>query len=263
MRKFLLLAALISGTLVSNAQKYQLSVQAGGNTSFISKFDNEYKSAQRPLNPYEFLDMAEGHSVSSIGIDKTKTENRIGFFADVQIERQLRNNWGISASLGVNQVAYSYETPAFVITTDQTLKNALSKIGDVKLTYLTTRLANISKKWNRLTLTGGPELSYLVSKKYVSAVSWQTIQNEKQYLSIAGDGKGDVNKLLIGATLGLRYNVGKNFYVRLGGQKIFSSLYKKEGTHEDVYKKSRPLQAELGLGFRITGIGGRTPRIAE
>jgi len=254
MRKFLLLAALIIGTLVADAQKYRLSVQAGGNTSFISKFDNKYTYAQRPLNPYDGI-LAPGTGNTIMGMDKTNTkpEEKIGFLADLQIERKLQNNWGISASLGVNQVAYSYETPAFVATTDQTLKKALNKIGDVKLLYLTTRLANISKRWNRFAITAGPELSYVLRKKYVTAVSWQTTQDDRHYLSVAGDGKGEANKLLIGAALGVQYEAGKNFYVRLGGQKIFSSLYKKEGTAADVHKKSRPIQVELGIGYRIAG----------
>ncbi|HMR82893.1 MAG TPA: hypothetical protein PKE30_07165, partial [Niabella sp.] len=170
----------------------------------------------------------------------------------VQIERKLQNNWGISASLGVNQVAYSYETPAFEITTtNPALNSALNKMGDVRILYLTTKLANISKKWNRFTITAGPELSYLISKKYINMVSWQTVQDEKQYLSVVRDGKGDASKLLVGAALGIHYDISSRFYARLGAQKIFSSLYKKDGAHEDVYKKSRPLQAELGLGFRI------------
>lgn len=255
MRKFLLLVVLATMTLVLNAQKYQLNVQAGGNTSFISKFDNEYVYAQKVSlsDQINYLDPGEGSFINSISIDDTKIEKKAGFFADVQIERKLANNWGISVSLGVNQLAYSYETPTFgITTTNQTLNDAFNKMGDVKLTYLTTRLANVSKKWNRINVTAGPELSYVLSKKYINRVSWQTMQDDRHYLSLIGDGKGDANKLLIGAALGARYEISKNFYVRLGGQKIFSSLYKKEGTAAEVHKKSRPIQAELGLGFRIT-----------
>ena len=173
----------------------------------------------------------------------------------------MENNWSISASLGVNNVAYSYETPTFgIATTDPTLKDALNKIGDVKLLYLTTRLANISKKWNRFALTAGPELNYLLSKKYISSVSWQwqSAQNDKQYISSVNDSKSDAHKFLIGATLGARYDIGKSFYARLGSQKIFTSLYKKGNTESSFYKsnvheKSRPIQIELGIGYRFAG----------
>lgn len=253
MRKFLITVILGLFIVAANAQKYSISVQAGGNASFISKFDNEYVYGQRVLALPSFLDNGEGNFDKMIGIADTKTENKIGFFSDVQIERNLKNNWSISASLGVNQVAYSYETPTFgITTTDPTLNNAINKIGDVKMLYLTTRLANISKKWNRFSLTAGPELGYLLSKKYVSMVTWQTTQGETRYRSTVRDGKGDASKLLVGASLGLHYDVSSRFYARLGAQKMFSSLYKKDEAHEDVYKKSRPLQAELGLGFRIT-----------
>ena len=250
MKKLLLLLALCPVVCGLNAQQYSLSLQAGGNSAFISKFGNEYHYAQRPLNPYEFID-TDGNFTNGFTMGKTSPTSSINFFADLQLERKLSNNWGISASLGINRIAYSYEVPSFVITDDPTLRSALDKIGDVKLTYLTSRLANVSKKWNRFTLTAGPELSYIIHKNYVTTVSWEAVKDDKSYLAMAGDGKGDANKLLLGATLGLHYDLSHRFYLRLGAQKIFSSLYKKDEAYEDLYKSSRPLQAELGLGFRI------------
>ncbi|GAB3414649.1 hypothetical protein GCM10027516_05390 [Niabella aquatica] len=247
----------------SNAQKYTVSVQAGGNTSFISKFVNAYTYAQKPLEFDYELDpgMGTDNFIRGVEIKDTKTRNKLGFFADVQMERNLKNNWGIGASLGVNKIAYSYETPDFGITiADPVLNNELSKMGNVKLLYLTTRLVNISKRWNRFSLIAGPELSYLLSKKYVTTVTWQwqSVQNSKQYISSVSDAKGNASQLLIGAVLGAQYDMGKRFYVRVSSQKIFTSLYKNQEPLNNFYKtnvheKSRPLQAELGLGFRVTG----------
>ncbi|MFT3902534.1 MAG: hypothetical protein QM727_05145 [Niabella sp.] len=254
MRKSLWLAVLIGIAFLSNAQKYQLNVQAGGNTSFISKFYNEYVYIEG-TSPFDFFYEFNSDNrglYGSYGFDDIKVKNKAGFFFDAQVERKLANHWGISASLGLNQINYTYETPlAQKNLFNEPINNAIRDFGDTRLLYLTSRLANVSKKWGRFTLAAGPELNLLLKRNYTKTVVSQVTKGDKTMKAVFTELRGDATWFLFGANLNMKYDISKGFYITLGGQKIFSSLYEKEGTAADVHKKSRPLQAEIGVGYRI------------
>lgn len=263
MKRSAIAALLLTSVFALNAQTYKVNIQAGANTSFISKFDNSYTYVEDFLVP-AYYDLNSGRNISTY----TKTTHiklQPGFFADIAIEKILQNNWSLSLSLGLNQMNYTYDGAIVTAEYPNTagsggsmgssadLKSLYSDYGDTKMLYLTSRAFNVSKKWSRFAVTAGPQLNYLLSKKYTNTILLDTDPSKEGYEDGIFEARGDANKLLIGATLSAKYHITPRLYIVAGGQKWFSSLYEKQNTSDDVHRKSRPIQAELGIGYNITG----------
>ncbi|MGE9311739.1 hypothetical protein ACLOAU_08835 [Niabella sp. CJ426] len=263
MKRPAIAALLLTSGLTLNAQKYKVNIQAGVNTTFISKFDNTNVYAENFSIP-GYYQLNTAGQIRSMSARETRIQKRPGFFADIAVEKMLQNNWSLSLSLGVNQVYYTYngfigipEYSGAPGAGDQVrlidLKSIEPDYGDTKMLYLTSRAFNVSKKWSRFTVTAGPQLNYLLSKKYTNTILLDTDPSKEGYEDGIFEARGDANKLLIGATLSAKYHITHRLYLVAGGQKWFSSLYEKQNTSDDVHRKSRPIQAELGIGYNITG----------
>ncbi|MCH5715467.1 hypothetical protein [Niabella hibiscisoli] len=174
-----------------------------------------------------------------------------GFFADIALEKMLKNNWSLSLSLGVNQVSYTYDgsiaIPEYSNTPGEAtswrslnLKTLDPDYGNTKMLYLTSRAFHIAKKWSKFTVAAGPQFNYLLSKKYTNSILLDTDPSKQGYEDGVFEARGDARKLLIGATLSAKYNVTHRLYIVAGGQKWFSSLYEKENTSANVHQKAAP-----------------------
>lgn len=109
----------------------------------------------------------------------------------------------------------------------------------------------MSKSISKFKVKAGPALGYLLSKKMYNQYRVVETKDGISTITVVADGRGDANKFMAGANLDAQYEVAPKLAVKLGEQYYFTSVYKKEGTYVDVYKKSKPLQVSLGLSYRI------------
>lgn len=252
MRKLLLIFGAILMSKAALAQKYSLTVNGGGNMSFVPDYPASFMIAEfNPLMP-EFYDLNMGNinSITSMSGVTSKSKHKVGFYVDAALERKLQNQWGLSLSLGLNQIAFEH----LIQTSNgsaQILKDAFRSFKDNRFLYLSSRFLNVSKSVSKFKLEAGPVLGYLLSKKMNNRYGVMETKDGTTTATLVTDARGDANKFMAGANLGAQYEVAPKLAVKLGGQYYFTSVYKKEGTYVDAYKKSKPLQVSLGLSYRI------------
>lgn len=230
------------------AQQYRFSVSGGGNASFLKNFQSEIRYVEGFVIP-DLLIIDNGKNLRAQYNAPSQAQAKTGFYADGMLTRKLRDNWGLSVSLGVMQTAFTYDTK--IGMDGVSMKSVWNGYGDSRFTYLYSKLLNVEKQFNRLGLQAGPVLSYLVAKKYSNTV----IRYGSDGKAVAGyfEEKGAPRKFLVGGQLHMRYQILKPLDIVLGAGYSFNALYKKENTGEDMYKKSRPLQVSLGLNYRLVG----------
>ncbi len=249
MKKTVLLLLMVTQLYAGYAQQYSLSVNAGGNASFVKNFQSKIIYVEDFVIPdYINIDNSRQSPVNYSAPSQTKPG--VGFYVDGAITRRLANHWGLSASLGVTQTVFTYDTKIGMEAVS--MKSVWNGYGDSRFTYLYSKLLNVEKQFNRLSLQAGPVLNYLIAKKYSNTI----IRYGSDGKAVSGyfEEKGLPRKLLIGGQLNMRYRVLKPLDVVLGAGYSFSSLYQKENTGMDVYKKSKPLQISLGLHYRLAGL---------
>lgn len=227
MKKLAIAALLLTSVLALNAQTYKVNIQMGGNTTFISKFDNTHIYVEDFLVP-AYYNINSGRNISTY-TKTTPIKLRPGFFADIAIEKMLQNNWSLNLSLGVDQVNYTYDGTIATAEYSNTpgggsgigsavdLKSLYADYGDTKMLYLTSRALNVSKKWGRFTVTAGPQLNYLLSKKYANIILLDTDPSKEGYEDGIFETRGDANRLLIGAALSAKYHITPRLYLVAGG----------------------------------------------
>ena len=248
MKKRLLLILMVAQLHVGLSQQYRFSVTAGANTSFMKDFQSEILYTEGFLIP-GYIDINNAKSLRAGYSTPSQTKPKTGFYADGVLTRTLRNNWGLSVSLGVLQTAFTYDTK---IGMDMvSMKSVWNGYGDSRFTYLYSRLLNVEKKFNRLGFQAGPVLNLLIAKKYSNTI----IRYDDAGEPVAGyfETKGDLRKMLMGGRLDMSYRLLRSVELVLGAGYSFNALYKKENTGEDMYQKSRPLQVSLGLNYRLAG----------
>lgn len=234
-------------------QQYRLSVNGGGNASFLTGFQNSIMTARRTALFDPELGGENGNSIAGRS-SHASTKPGVGFYVDGTVDRCLKNNWTVSVSLGLNQVAFSYDMdPDKSWDNSPMMQQALPVISDLRLLYLHSRLLNVTKQWGRFEAQAGPVLSYLVHKKYTRSVSFYENGGSVPAVITIGDNKGEARKFLAGADLAVRYRILRNLGIDLRAQRYFTPVYQKEQTGEDRYKKGRPLQLSLGLNYRLAG----------
>lgn len=250
MKKTLLLLLTVSQLYTGFAQQYRFSVNGGGNASFLPGFQNSVITAKRSGSFVPELN--GGNSDFIIGRSShASTKPGFGFYIDGAVDRYLKNNWTISVSLGLNQVAFTYDTE--YPDNSPMMKQAQSVLSDLRLLYLNSRFLNLTKRWGRFEAQAGPVISYLVHKKYSRSVSFYGEEESVPVVYTIGDDKGAAWKFLAGADLGIRYRLVRNLNIDLRGQRYFTPVYQKEQTGEDRYKKGKPLQVSLGFNYRLAG----------
>ncbi len=231
-------------------QQYRLSVNGGGNASFLPAFQNSMITAKRNSLFVPELNGVNGDFIRG-GSYHARTKAGVGFYVDGAVDRRLRNDWAVSVSLGLNQVAFTYDTEQ--PDNSPMMKQALSVLGDLRLLYLNSRCLNVTKRWGRFEAQAGPVISYLIHKKYTRSVSFHGEEESVAVAYAIGDDKGAARKFLAGADLAVHYRVVRNLNIDLRAQRYFTPIYQKEQTGEDRYKKGKPLQLSLGFNYRLAG----------
>lgn len=252
--KFKLIPVLLLAWACStSAQNFDLKLNAGANATQINKFQNKLTIVDAFIVPGLYT-VENAKNTPQVAEPTVATNYKPGFFVDAELGKELWNDWKLSLSLGLQEVSFTYDTrlPANnIINTDTSMKAVIGNYGNTNLLYINSRVANISKTFSRISLQAGPLLSYLVHKKYNNTYLFYS--NEDKTNATAGifEQKGDATKLLLGAHLNLRYKLFTPLEVMIGSQYFFNSIYKKEGTYEPMYKKSKPLQLMIGLSYRV------------
>lgn len=260
MKKILLLvifANLFCCSSLFAQSRFSLKVNAGGNTTFISDFENNIYAGTLIIP--DLLTIDNFSNSPFIYGAQSETKNKMSFFGELEADYLLKNNLSISFSLGINSLSYDYKTyymtgdtepyytgPIFADT--KTYFEFPEEYGDTKLTYLHSNLLNINKRWNKFTLQGGPAISLLLSQKFTNGVLKTENGNNNAYIEIKNP---DAQKILYGLNLAAKYNFGNNIEAIIGGSYMFNSIYQKEKTGEDIYKKSKPMQLRVGLSYTI------------
>lgn len=232
------------------AQKNELKINASANTTILPNFQNQIFIADGFTIP-NFINPANSKNTPQTWKTNSTTKSKVGFVVEAEAGRKLNNRWKLSLSLGLMQMNYSYDTyiPQSFYKNDFHLKDIASNYGNTKLTYLTSRPINVGVTFNKFSIQGGAILNYLVGKKYTNTVV--VYDNNGQAAGAFFETKGEPKQFLFGAHLNARYEIVPHLEVMLGGQYFFNSLYKKDGTYQPMYDKSKALQLQLGLSYNL------------
>lgn len=248
----LLILALFLSVVGTHAQNFDIKISAGANATSIPKFQNQ-------------LTIIDGFSVPGlytignaknppIVVETPSTPNyKAGFFADAELAKELWNNWKLSVSLGVSQINYTYDTrvPATSLSPDTSMKALFSNYGDTRMFYFSSRFLNVTKSFNRVSLQLGPVVNYLVNKKFDNTYLFFDKADSLNAKAAIFEQKGGANKWLLGGHFNLRYKISPPLEIMIGTQYFFNSLYPKAETYGPIYRKTKPLQLQLGLSYRI------------
>ena len=250
MRSLLPLLILSITTTATQAQKFELKINASANVTTVPSVEDQIYIVDGFVIP-NYLSPSNASSVSIMPIKTSRRKAGVGFTAEVEGGMKLSEKWKLSLALGITELRYDYDT----YITQSFYKNnfylgdAFAKYGNTRFTYLTSRPLNVSWLYKRFSLQGGPILNYLVGKKYSNAV----IIYDASTGQAAGaffERKGAPQKFLFGAHLNARYTILRPLEIMLGGQYFFNSLYDKD-TFEPYREKSKALQIQLGLSYKF------------
>ncbi len=249
--RFLILALLFS-TIWVNAQNFDIKINAGANATYIPKFQNQLTIVDGFIIPGLYT---PGNAKNPpIVVESASTPNyKAGFFADAEISQELWNNWKLSLSLGASQINYTYDNrvPATTLSPDTSMKSLFSNYGNTRMLYFSSRFLNVTKSFNRVSLQIGPVVNYLANKKFNNTYLFYDASDSLNAKAGIFEQKEGANKWLIGGHFNFRYKISPPLEIMVGTQYFFNSLYKKENTYESIYKKSKPLQLQVGLSYRI------------
>lgn len=252
MKKILLLAIVGLCTIYVRAQSFDVKINAGANATQINNFESGFTIMYgMQLDPTIHLN-PPSPVVQNIQGVKSQPNYKVGFFADAELGKEFWNHWKLSFSLGLNQIAYTYDTklPSNILfAKDTMMKGVSANYGNTSLIYLTSRFLNASKSFGRVSFQVGPIISYLIHKKYNTGYRFVDSANSVYHTLV--ETKGDASKLLLGGHFNLRYKIMTPLEIFIGTQYFFNSMYNKEGTYHDMYKKSMPLQLQVGLSYRV------------
>lgn len=151
------------------------------------------------------------------------------------------------------QLSYDYDTYTGQSAENRpTYASELSeKHGDTRFTYLSARPLNVTRFFGRFSLQAGPVFNYLINKQFNNVI----VRYDPSTGNAANalfEIKGDAQRFVWGGHLNARFAVSKQLEVMLGGQYFLNSLYKKEGTYEDLRDKSKTLQLQLGVSYNFS-----------
>ncbi len=252
MKYFLILFYFLIPSFLVRAQGFDIKLSAGANSTYMRNFDGNYTIETGELGVTPSLNQLPSHTTQGFGNVHSVANYKVGAFADAEFGIEFWNKWRLSFSLGGNQITYTYDTkiPANNWTgKDTSVKAMIPSYGDTRLLYLSSRFANLSKSFGKISLQAGPVLHYLLHKKYENSFYFRDTAN--MTYSNFKEERGAANHFLIGGNLNLRYTLIRELEVMVGTQYFFSKLYDKEGTAKDQYQKSNPLQLQVGLSYRI------------
>lgn len=249
MRSPLPLLLLTLSTTAASAQKIELKINAAANLTILPDFNNRIYIADGFIVP-GLITPANARKLS-ITTPVSATRNRPGLMLEAEAGKKLSSRWKLSVALGFIRMKYDYDThiAQSFYGNNFYLGEKAAKYGETRLSYLSARPANVAVTFNRFSLQGGPVIGYLIGKQYTNNVVIHS--NTGEAVGAFWEEKGDVQQWLFGAHLNARYEIIPRLEVMLGGQYFFNSIYKRDGTYEPLYNKSKPLQVQLGVSYRI------------
>lgn len=248
MRKLYLTTLIIATAFFCDAQNWELKINAGGNTTFVSGITGKIIYGQTPYG-IAWEDLNSGQILGTIGTTNTTTKNKFGIYVDGEMMRHLPNGWGISLSAGINTMNYTYDI--HLDSSDTTsMKQIDQNFGDTKLLYLSSRFLNVTKSFSNLTLSAGPVLNVLIHDNGQGKIYYHDNGNNT-FNYIAAPLHKPV-KFLYGGNLSVGYKLAEPLELKAGAEYFFNSVYKKgENAINEADKKVHPFQIMLGLSYSI------------
>jgi len=253
MKSLIPLLMFILVTSIASAQKIELKLNAGVNLTQVPDFKNRIYIADGFVIPnYINIDNARSLTMTET---TSKTRPGGGFNVEAELGKKINGKWSVSFSLGMMQMSYTYDT---YIAQSFYKNDFYIGNGNIRFTYLTLRPFNVSLAYNRFSIQGGAIISYLTGKKDNNAMIIYNF-NTNPFQPVGGffEQKGDAQKMLFGAHINSRFAVSKKVEIMLGSQYFFNSLYKKENTYKPLHDKSKALQFQVGVSYRVLSAGYR------
>lgn len=251
MRKILISVLALFAVLYCDAQNWELKLNAGANTTFINNIHGDF-SFSRTGDPFS-LDPEDRPFISTYSTDETETDIKLGFYADAELFRHLRNDWALSLSLGVSKSNFTYDIMFSGSSDTTSAKQIDDEFGDTKLLYISSRFLNVTKSFSNLSVSAGPVLNFLIHDNGEGKTVYRN--NEDNSVDAFHVSLHKPAKIIYGGNLALGYKLAEPLEVRLGAQYFFNSVYKKG---EETYfgetndnRKANPLYLSLGLSYSL------------
>lgn len=257
MKKIYTTALLLATVIFCNAQSWELKVNAGGNTTFVSGIWGHGTYGDfTPIVP-GLYNIGNSKNPPSVGIfltDNVSEYNMIGFYSDVELKRLLSNNWSFSVSVGINKTNFTYDVGinSRISPIDSIkMKDIDGDFGDTKLLHISSRFLNVTKSFSNLSLSAGPVFNFLVHDNGRGKIYYH--DNGDNTVNYITSPLYKPNKILYGGNLAISYKLAQSLELKAGTQYFFNSVYKngenKDNDGKDV--KVNPFQINLGLSYSI------------
>jgi hypothetical protein len=254
MKSLLSIILFVFVTTTTTAQKFDLKINVAANLTLMPDFQNRIYIVDGFTMPGA-IGVEFARNPPGIATTTSKTNPGAGFTVEAEAGMKLNDKWKLSLALGLMQLRYDYDThiSQSFYKNDFYLGDVYAEYGKTKFTYLSLRPANVTRMFNRLSIQAGPVLSYLLSKEHTNTV---VVYNTSTKEAVGGffEEKGDAQKFLFGAHINARYAVIRNLEVMVGAQYFLNSLYKSEGTYEQLHDKAKALQLQLGLSYNFASL---------
>lgn len=248
-----ILICMLSAPLAT-AQKTALKVNVSANTSLLPDFRNEVVYVERFVIP-DLVRIDNAVSPPVVTQTAATTNARIGFNLEVEAVKPLNGHWKWSLAIGVMQLKYDYDTYMGQSAENRPmyLSELSKKHGDTRFTYVTARPLNVTRSLGRFSVQAGPVFNYLIDKQFSNVI----VRYDASTGAASGgtfETKGDARRLVWGGHFNMRFAVVKQLEMMVGAQYFFNSLYKKEGTYEELRDKSKALQLQAGVSYKVSSL---------
>ncbi|EMR00788.1 hypothetical protein [Cesiribacter andamanensis] len=270
---FILFCSLFWGCLLSaSAQKWQLSLEAGGQHSFIPAYT--HMADRQPCPPssgycsitatndiaYTYQNRPAGYVKLNLGYrsnERLQVYHSLGFSL-------LRFQPTVSeTSSGENPTSYCYERDengnliAVPCDDNNTLRYSDSRSGRTSVLYALQELGASYQLLARFSVQAGFDLSYKLYSQlyapemyYTPGSSWE--DPGEYYFEMEKDRSGTgFRSVLLGVHTGIAYELTDRFSLSLALQHSLSPVYNGEERIGKGYERSRASQLRLGVRYTV------------
>jgi hypothetical protein len=229
-------------------QRFEFSINAGVNSTFVPDFNNAIFIANDGLNIPGLILI--GNSITIFpAATKSKTSPKTGYLIQLEIHKKMRDRINLSLSCGVNSIKYNYET---IINLEGTpyikLDKSSDNYGNPSLFYINIKplIVSFELSQNKWEIATGPSFNVLIlSKNTKNVIVYKDEMIERVYF----EQTADFSNFLYGFHLKTSYRILKNSNIFASYQYYFNSVY---GTKINSYKtgkECKPNIFELGIGY--------------
>ncbi len=260
-----IVAQLLGFTL--QAQKFELSMHAGTNLTFVPDFTNRISITNGGLLIPNLIALNNSVGAPFTGLSNSEATAKIGFLSELELGFKPGENTKLSLGLGINQMKYQYDNyvdfddaaPVYLSALDQ-------DYGKTNLLFLALKPLNftLGMHKNKIKMQLGPTFDFLINSKQNNIVLHYTKVVGQDGITydiidkIHFDSTTELNKTLYGIYLRSGINIAKDLDIIVTGQYYFNTIYNNEmnnKTFDFFISESKPFQLQFGLGYTFLKFG--------